>query len=456
MFYGCSKLANITISDNVTSIGYHAFEKCSALTSIILPNNLISIDFCTFLDCSGLTSIIIPENVTSIGSSAFYGCSALISVSMGDSVTTIEDSAFSNCTALTTLTIGNNVTSVEYGVFKGCLNLSYNEYDNAYYLGNDNNPFVILIKVKDKSLSTYTINENTKIIYNSAFSVCSNLTSIEIPDNVASIGASAFYGCSNLTSVTIGSSVSSIAQAFVNCEKLIEVYNKSLLTITLGSIDNGYIAYYAKNVYTPMEGVKKLSIDGNGFIIYADNDDKILVGYTGTETELVIPSNVTEIYYNAFYGCNNLISVTIPESVTMIGVQAFCGCHYLNNVIIGDGVTTISEYAFHDCNRLTTVSMGNNVAVIEKNAFYNCKMLSITIPKSVTSIGDYAFEFGNLKQVYYFGTAKGWSSISINSSANSKLTNATIYYYSEEAPEGEGNYWHYDENGDIAVWSNAE
>jgi hypothetical protein len=53
--------------------------------------------------------------------------------------------------------------------------------------------------------------------------------------------------------------------------------------------------------------------------------------------------------------------------------------------------------------------------------------------------------------VYYKGTAEEWDMINIGGS-NDYLTNATRYYYSETQPTAEGNWWHYDENGEIVVW----
>ena len=74
------------------------------------------------------------------------------------------------------------------------------------------------------------------------------------------------------------------------------------------------------------------------------------------------------------------------------------------------------------------------------------------IPDSVTSIGEGAFDdCRGLTTVYYTGTEAEWSKISIGPD-NSNLIWATRYYYSETEPTAAGNYWHYDENGEVAVW----
>ena len=73
-------------------------------------------------------------------------------------------------------------------------------------------------------------------------------------------------------------------------------------------------------------------------------------------------------------------------------------------------------------------------------------MTSVVIPESVTSIGAQAFyNCESLTSVYYGGTAEDWDQINIYS-FNDWLTNATRYYYLEnasDAPTAGGNYWHY-------------
>ena len=82
------------------------------------------------------------------------------------------------------------------------------------------------------------------------------------------------------------------------------------------------------------------------------------------------------------------------------------------------------------CEKLTEIVISNSVTVVEQYAFDSCKVLSA---------------------VYYTGTADEWASITVNSN-NASLASASVYFYSETTPTEEGNFWHYDDNGQVAVW----
>ncbi len=199
-FSGCDLLSSVTLSSEFMEIGRNAFYACTSLTSVTLPNGLTELRDEVFRNCSSLITVTMPSSMRSIGAQTFSGCASLTSIQIPSGVTCIGTAAFLACGNLNDVSIPSSITELGEALFSGCDKLSYNIYENGRYLGNSENPYVMLMDVENTSVSSFVIHNDTKHIYNSSFAGCNSLKNITIPASVKRIGKGAFEGCDSLAS----------------------------------------------------------------------------------------------------------------------------------------------------------------------------------------------------------------------------------------------------------------
>jgi len=119
-----SQLTSITMPDSITSIQAAAFYG-TKLRSLHLPNLLTSIDPNMFTNCDELIEVTLPDNLETIGQKAFSGCVSLSGeIMLPSSVKTIESFAFENCIALTGIFFSDKIEQIKEGAFQNCQGLT--------------------------------------------------------------------------------------------------------------------------------------------------------------------------------------------------------------------------------------------------------------------------------------------------------------------------------------------
>ena len=212
-----------------------------------------------------------------------------------------------------------------------------------------------LLKASRDLKGKYVIREGVRVICDRAFVCCKSLESITIPNSVTSIGDRAFRVCDSLASIILPRSVVSIkGNPFARWN---------------GCLQNESESFIYEND------------------ILFNKDKTILIAYRAEDTSYVIPDIVTSIGDRAFEGCDSIESITIPNSVTSIGSWAFSLYKILRSVMIPNSVTSIGDSAFRCCRSLESITIPNSVISIGSKAFYGCESLeSIRLPRSVVSI----------------------------------------------------------------------
>ena len=180
-----SKLpVKVTVSDTVTAISAHAFDKSKNLTSVTIPSSVTRIDRNAFYHCSALTDISLYGE-TIIAEDAFCKCNAIRSLTIGGAVLGGHPGyAIKDSTTPVTVVLSDTVTNIEEDAFADC-----------------------------GSLSQITLSNTLTVVGDRAFSCCGGLKQIVLPDTVTAIGRGAFSQCSSLTQIVLPDSVTAIADS---------------------------------------------------------------------------------------------------------------------------------------------------------------------------------------------------------------------------------------------------
>ena len=331
---------------------------------------------------TGIRAIIIEDGITGISSGAFKGHMQVVSITLADSVTSIGDETFMDCVYLRELTLGSGLRTIGARAFKGC----------------------------------------------------GSLNTVELPESVVSIGARAFDNCSHITDIMIHSRNCTIYDdKSTICSNSIWKSPHQVEPPSIGAVYYGTITGYAGSTaqayaeacgYTfrdiaalaPTEDPSASPTE----LLTESNTEPVTERPTEPSTELpTVPSTeqptgvmkLEQMEDGTLYirgtgamedylftdnkpPWDNLSDVVhtiiISEGITSIGAGAFYGFTGLTSVTIPDTVTEIGDYAFYACG-LTEVELPGHLDNIGVCAFSETALTEITFPESVTNVGNMAF-----------------------------------------------------------------
>jgi hypothetical protein len=322
-------------------------------------------------------------------------------------------------------------------------NTSGTPYFVKLYLSNISGLSDILKASPQKYLYLDLSDSTFSSIEDNAFYNCTSLINIIIPISVSFLGKNAFSGCTNLANVTIPDGVTSIGEyAFTNCASLTSVtFKRSISSNNFSTLyafpGDLRVKFYEKNktdgtpgTYTrtkdslewKMGSQTHSSVNQNNktpeAVIAPSNHSPIFTSVSAFKKWLSSqPDNTPANPYTVKLNVKSLSGIAdfgrdSPQkyvyidlsgsSIKTIPNYAFCythfnkwkGCDTLVGITIPDSISSIGEYAFYQCSSLTNLIIPNSFKSIGRNAFWNCYNLkSITIPDSVTSINGSAFAY---------------------------------------------------------------
>ncbi len=354
-----SAMGGNILPDDATVLTEGLFKDLPLLDEILLPHGLSAIGHVAFQNCISLKSIDLAD-VVHVEEGGFVDCKSLEVVYKGHLIR-VHKNGFDSCTSLTTIDLSNLEVADELA-FVNCVSLTNVDLGSLTTIGG----FAF------NNCSSLTLQENTSIpafenVAEFAFSGCSALGTnggvIDLSTKGLTVGDFAFNGCGNIrlssgdlsTLTTIGN------HAFDWCGSLGLDSDGNAQEITLRDVTSiGMYAFRScvnANVVSGLSHLDKISSGAfqgaskfTGYSSAAAVEDRYLslplvdsVGISGFSESGIVDvrfskdgkgaeSELTRVYDDAFYNCDDLVSVSGLDNVVQSGKNAFANCDKLEEL----------------------------------------------------------------------------------------------------------------------------
>ena len=408
-FYGCQYITEITLNEEITSIGTHTFYNCYRLEKLYYNcKNVTDLTGCSYIIYStGMQSeegleVVFGKNVETIpaylffqdNSTSTYYWSKIKAFTFDTDckVTRIGRYAFTRTRYATEFILPKSVTEI-------------GDYAFAY-----------------SSFTKLIIEDLDKIQSNYGFSYLSELKDIYLTKKTKNFSSYLFINCHKIKNVYYdGTVVDWMANTYSdeysnpmfyakyfyikNGDSYERVTELDLSSMDIETLNAGtFMGFEAVTKIILPDTLKELG-DSVFAGMYRLKDITLPSGLTtiGSRAfdncysikELVVPNSVTSIGEYPFLNCSNMTSLTLPSNLETLPIGLFRGCASLTSVTLPDNLVSLPADIFYGMTKLTSITLPESLETIGNNAFAYSGITNIVIPKNVTSIGEHAFSYTN-------------------------------------------------------------
>lgn len=294
---------------------------------------------------------------------------------------------------------------------------------------------------KSQPIKQVTLPASLVHIGDYAFYYYQQLQELDIPENVTSIGSNLFYGADKLSLLRLhtltppacsgafgGNSHKKviIPDSCIHAYRVASIWTDCLLveehpiTVTAEIAEPGELGRLIVDIAGHQQEVNKLIVTGelntDDWNTIKNMNNLIEVDLSQTVNTVIpssqfygkwtiekveLPQNLKTINDYAFYQ-TRLQTIAIPDKVTDIGYNAFYGCSLLERIELPNSVTSLGSDCFEYCSSLKEVVLSNQLTTIPSSCFRKCDIRELQIPSSVRTIRYDAFYSNrNLKRITF-------------------------------------------------------
>lgn len=419
-FSFCNALESIVLPEDMEEMNPGLLRNCRNLKSATLPQNLKRMATWTFYSCDKLESISLPEGVYHIGGNDFYGCTNLrMIISNNPEAPELVASAFENVSNQT-------IVLVPVGSKESYIN-TWGRFNNILEMNGD-----AVVTINKASVKLYNAGNATtqtlsaSVLTTDGFKENATVSWSVADTDIASIdadgkltvgtkagmttaiatyteGGKSFTATCDVEAVIypVGTNIYNVEQAGTLSDLISEEVRDTLKSAVItGKLNNADL-----KVIRAMAGRDSRGGKTSGMLESLDMANAEIVSGGGEgylyQDGWWRSAGDNYIGPDLFRGSKTLKNVILPSGVYSIDSYAFLECENLESVVLPEELQTITYDMFNNTPKLRSVVMGNKLQAINGSAFYSSGIMSLTIPASVTSIGNYAFGGSSLRTLTF-------------------------------------------------------